>query len=71
MMLRKVAWVGVAAGLAMVPVTAAIAAKVVVVRSIGPSAKTYPPGKALSDSTSSRVSSSTPGLNPRGCPPAG
>ena len=52
MMLRKVAWVGVAAGLAMVPVTAAIAAKVVVVRSIGPSAKTYPPGKALSDSTS-------------------
>lgn len=52
MTVRKVFLLGAAAGLAIVPVTAAIAAKVVVVRSIGPSAKSYPPGKALSDSTS-------------------
>jgi hypothetical protein len=55
MTLRKVAMLGLAAGMAVVPVTAAIAAKVVVVRSIGPSAKTYPPGKALSDSTSIKL----------------
>ena len=56
MTLRKVAMIGVAAGLAIIPATAAIAAKVVVVRSIGPSAKTYPPGKALSDTTSITLS---------------
>ena len=57
MTVRKVFLLGAAAGLAIVPVTAAIAAKVVVVRSIGPSAKSYPPGKALSDSTSCRIRS--------------
>ena len=57
MTLRNVAMIGVAAGLAVLPVTAAIAAKVVVVRSIGPSAKDFPPGKALSDTTSIKLGS--------------
>ena len=57
MTLRKVLLLGAAAGIAALPVTAAIAAKVVVVRSIGPSAKAYPPGKALSDSTSIKLGS--------------
>ena len=57
MTLRIVGLLGAAAGLALVPATAAIAAKVVVVRSIGPSAKAYPPGKALSDSTSIKLGS--------------
>ena len=56
MTLRNVAMIGVAAGLAVLP-TAAIAAKVVVVRSMGPSAKAFPPGKALSDTTSIKLGS--------------
>src|SRR5687768_10681002 len=57
MTLRKVALLGVAAGMIALPVTAAIAAKVVIVRSIGPSAKAYPPGKALPDSASIKLGS--------------
>jgi len=46
-----------ACAVAIGPATAAIAAKVVVVRSIGPSAKAYPPGKALLDSASIKLGS--------------
>jgi hypothetical protein len=55
MTVRKLAWMALASGLVIAPVTAAIAAKVVVVRSIGPSAKAYPPGKALTDTSSIKL----------------
>ena len=42
MTIRKLAWLALAGGMVIAPVTAAIAAKVIVVRSIGPSAKAYP-----------------------------
>jgi hypothetical protein len=45
------------AGAMILPATAAIAAKVVVVRSMGPSSKAYPPGKAMSDSSSIKLGS--------------
>ncbi len=52
MLLRKIAWVALA-GAAVIPsVMASAAAKVVVVKSVGPSAKSYPPGKALPDTAS-------------------
>ena len=54
MKLGTLALIGVTA--LAVPPTAAVAAKVVVVRSTGPSAKAYPPGKALTDSTSIKLS---------------
>lgn len=57
MMLRKLALVALAGGLVVAPATAAIAAKVVVVRSVGPSAKAYPPGKALTDTASIKLGS--------------
>ncbi len=52
MMLRKSAWMALAGAVIMTPVVASAAAKVVVVRSVGPSAKAYPPGKALPDTAS-------------------
>lgn len=52
-MARKIALIALAAGL--VASASAVAAKVVVVRSIGPSAKAYPPGKALPDSSSIKL----------------
>jgi len=55
MTLGKLSVIGVAAAALLVPATAAIAAKVVVVRSIGPSAKAYPPGKALTDTASIKL----------------
>jgi hypothetical protein len=55
MTVRKLAWLALAGGIAIAPVTAAVAAKVVVVRSIGPSAKAYPPGKALNDTSSIKL----------------
>ena len=57
MTLRKFGLVLTIAGAATLPATAAIAAKVVVVRSMGPSAKAYPPGKAMSDSSSIKLGS--------------
>jgi hypothetical protein len=57
MALRKIGLVALAAAAAVVPVTAAMAAKVVVVRSMGPSAKAYPPGKALTDTSSIKLGS--------------
>jgi hypothetical protein len=56
MTLRKLGLVALIAGAAVLPATAAIAARVVVVRSLGPSAKSYPPGTALSDSSSIKLS---------------
>lgn len=53
-MVRKLALIALA-GTLLAPASAAIAAKVVVVRSIGPSAKAYPPGKALPDSASIKL----------------
>ena len=47
-MLRKYAWIALA-GAVLIPITSAAAAKVLVVKSVGPSAKAYPPGKALPD----------------------
>ena len=47
-MLRKYAWVALA-GAILIPVAANAAGKVLVVKSVGPSAKSYPPGKALPD----------------------
>ena len=55
MTVRKLACMALAIGTAIAPVTAAIAAKVVVVRSVGPSAKAYPPGKALTDTASIKL----------------
>ncbi|HUE79063.1 MAG TPA: hypothetical protein VMN38_05480 [Sphingomicrobium sp.] len=52
--MRKLAWIALTAAVAVV-VPAAAAAKVVVVRSVGPSAKVYPPGKALPDSASIKL----------------
>jgi hypothetical protein len=52
MMLRKLAWIALAGTVLVSPVMAGAAAKVVVVRSVGPSAKSYPPGKALPDTAS-------------------
>lgn len=52
MTVRKLALIALAGGIGLAPVTAAMAAKVVVVRSVGPSAKAYPPGKAMLDSSS-------------------
>lgn len=52
MMLRKFAWVALAGAMVIPPAAASAAAKVVVVKSAGPSAKAYPPGKALPDSAS-------------------
>ena len=57
MKLRNCAWMALAAGSAALPATAATAAKVVVVRSIGPSAKAYPPGKALPETASIKLGS--------------
>ena len=57
MIMRTFAWMVVAGGMAITPATAAIAAKVVVVRSVGPSAKAYPPGKALTDTSSIKLNS--------------
>jgi len=55
MTVRKLALIAFAGGIVIAPVTAAIAAKVVVVRSVGPSAKAYPPGKAMLDSSSIKL----------------
>ena len=52
MMLRKSAWVALAGAMLVAPAMASAAAKVVVVKSVGPSAKAYPPGKALPDTAS-------------------
>ena len=52
MKLRKYAWVAFGGALLIPPAAASAAAKVVVVKSVGPSAKAYPPGKALPDSAS-------------------
>jgi hypothetical protein len=52
MTLGKLAWLALAGGVLISPAMAAAAAKVVVVRSVGPSAKSYPPGRALPDSAS-------------------
>jgi len=57
MTLRKLAWVALAGGTAALPMAAAVAANVVVVRSVGPSARVYPPGKALPDSASIKLGS--------------
>ena len=57
MILRGFALMFLAGGMVMAPLGAAIAAKVVVVRSIGPSAKAYPPGKALTDTSSIKLNS--------------
>jgi hypothetical protein len=46
-----------AGGAAVVPTAVAVAANVVVVRSAGPSAKVYPPGKALPESASIKLGS--------------
>lgn len=55
MTLRKLAWLALAGGIGLAPVTAAMAAKVVVVRSVGPSARAYPPGTAMLDSSSIKL----------------
>jgi hypothetical protein len=52
MMLRKIVWIALGGAVLVPSVTASAAAKVVVVRSVGPSAKAYPPGKALPDTAS-------------------
>ncbi len=52
MKVRKFAWVALAGAVLVPPVMASAAAKVVVVKSVGPSAKSYPPGKALPDTAS-------------------
>lgn len=57
MTVRKLAWATLAAGMTIAPVAIAAAANVVVVRSVGPSAKTYPPGKAMPDSASIKLGS--------------
>ena len=57
MIMRTFAWMVVAGGMVIAPAAAAIAAKVVVVRSVGPSAKAYPPGKALTDTSSIKLNS--------------
>lgn len=55
MTLRKLAWMALASGLVIAPATVALGANVVVVRSVGPSAKAYPPGKAMPDSASIKL----------------
>lgn len=55
MTLRKLAWMVMAGGTAVLPLGVAMAASVVIVRSVGPSAKAYPPGKALPDSASIKL----------------
>lgn len=57
MTLRKLAWMALAGGIAVLPAAAAAAANVVVVRSVGPAAKAYPPGKALPESASIKLGS--------------
>jgi hypothetical protein len=56
MTLRKYAVLAIACGLVAIP-SAAVAGKVVVVRSAGAAAKAYPPGKALPDSSSIKLES--------------
>jgi len=51
-MLGNFAWVAFAGAMLLPAGTASAAGKVVVVKSVGPSAKAYPPGKALPDSAS-------------------
>jgi len=48
-MKSRIALLAIAAGLSLLPIDAACA-RALVVRSVGPSAKAYPPGKALDDS---------------------
>ena len=48
-MKSRIAALAIAAGLSLLPIDAA-GARALVVRSVGPSAKAYPPGKALDDS---------------------
>lgn len=55
MTLRKLAWMALAGGLVIAPIAAALAANVVIVRSVGPSAKAYPPGKALPENSSIKL----------------
>lgn len=55
MTVRTLAWMALASGIVVAPFTAVLAAKVVVVRSVGPSAKAYPPGKALTDTSSIKL----------------
>ncbi len=57
MTMRKLAWMALAGGTAVLPAAAAVAANVVIVRSVGPSAKSYPPGKALPESASIKLGS--------------
>lgn len=57
MRMRSFARMALGAGIAAFSATAATAAKVVVVRSVGPSAKAYPPGKALPESASIKLGS--------------
>ena len=52
MMQRKLALATLAGAILVAPVVAHAGAKVVIVKSVGPSAKTYPPGKALPDTAS-------------------
>ena len=52
MKLRKFAWLALGGALVLPTAMASAASKVVVVKSVGPSAKSYPPGKALPDSAS-------------------
>jgi hypothetical protein len=52
MMQRKLAWAVLAGALLVTPMMGHAAAKVVIVKSAGPSAKSYPPGKALPDTAS-------------------
>lgn len=55
MTLRNFAWTALGAALVFAPATVVVAANVVIVRSIGPSAKAYPPGKAMPDSSSIKL----------------
>lgn len=57
MPLRKLGLSAIAAATILVPATAVLAAKVVVVKSVGPSAKAYPPGKAMQDNASIKLGS--------------
>lgn len=55
MTLRNFAWMALGAALVFAPATVVGAANVVIVRSVGPSAKAYPPGKAMPDSSSIKL----------------
>ncbi|MEO6256069.1 MAG: hypothetical protein ABIO69_04600 [Sphingomicrobium sp.] len=57
MTMHKLAWMALAGAAILVSISSATVAKVLVVRSLGPSAKAYPPGKALADTSSIKLNS--------------